>query len=367
MSLGTLERNDKNRGKEMRFMRRIIVKFMLASLVAVTVAGGAWVLVAPSPAMAAFPGQNGRIVFHREDSHGFVQTWVADKDLSNQVKLTSKKADSGWAVWKPGGAKLAFDSTRADPKPDDPNAINDIFKMNPDGSGIVKLTDSKYFDANAGWSPNGKRIAFDSDRRNHHGRQEIYVMDADGSNVHRVTPLPAKAEFDQAARFSPDGRRLVFTRYRGNRTVDHGRASAETAALFTVRLDGSGLRRLTSWGLRPGDADWSPDGNKLVFEAYPRFPNSEVPAPSGSHGEVYTMDADGENLKNITDNYRNGGSGDPVWSPNGKKILFLSAHVEDGEFGIGLATMNPDGSARHFISPSAEFDEVHHPDWESVR
>src|SRR5215217_4427272 len=315
MSLGTLERNDKNRGKEMRFMRRIIVKFMLASLVAVTVAGGAWVLVAPSPAMAAFPGQNGRIVFHREDSDGFVQTWVANKDLSNRTKLTSKSADSGWAVWKPGGAKLAFDSNRADPDPDDPNAINDIFKMNPDGSGVVKLTDSKYFDANAGWSPDGKRIAFDSDRRNHQGRQEIYVMDADGSNVSRVTALPAKAEFDQAARFSPDGRRLVFTCYWGNRSLSNGRFTAETAALFTVNVDGSGLRRLTSWGLRPNDADWSPDGTKIVFEAYPRFPNSEFDAPSGSHGEVYTMDAD--------------------------------------------------GSARHVISPN-HLQEVHQHDWESV-
>jgi len=338
---------------------------MLATLVAVAVAGGAWVLVAPSPAMAEFPGHNGRIAFHVWDSDGFLQTWVANKDLSNQVKLTSESADSGWAVWKPGGAKLAFDSNRADPDPDDPNAINDIFKMNPDGSGIVKLTDSKYFDANAGWSPDGSRIAFDSDRRNHQGRQEIYVMDADGTNVRRVTALPAKAEFDQAARFSPDGRRLVFTRYRGNRTVDHGRASAETAALFTVNVDGSGLRQLTSWGLRPNDADWSPNGTKIVFEAYPRFPNSEFDAPSGSHGEVYTMDADGGHLENITDNFRNGGSGDPVWSPDGEKILFLSAHVEGGEFGIGLATMNPDGTDRRFISPN-HLLEVHQQDWESV-
>jgi Tol biopolymer transport system component len=346
-------------------VRRIIVTFMLATLVAVAVAGGAWVLVAPSPAMAEFPGHNGRIAFHVWDSDGFLQTWVANRDLSNQVKLTSESADSGWAVWKPGGAKLAFDSTRADPDPTDSEAINDIFTMNPDGSGVVKLTDSKYFDANAGWSPDGKRIAFDSDRRNHHGRQEIYVMDADGSNVSRVTPLPAKAEFDQAARFSPDGRRLVFTRYWGNRSLSNGRVTAETAALFTVRLDGSGLRRLTSWGLRPNDADWSPDGTKIVFEAYPRFPNSEFDAPSGSHGEVYTMDADGGHLKNITDNFRHAGSSDPVWSPDGKKILFLSAHVEGGEFGIGLATMNPDGSARQFISPS-HLQEVHQQDWESV-
>src|SRR5215212_10612073 len=163
------------------------------------------------------------IAFMKEDSDGVWQTWVANKDLSDQVKLTSGSADSGWAVWKPGGDKLAFDSNRADPDPDDSNAINDIFTMNPDGSGVVKLTDSKGFSGDAGWSPDGSRIAFDSDRGNYPQGQGIYVMDVDGSNVRRVTTLPAKAEFDQAARFSPDGRRLVFTRYWGNRSLSNGR------------------------------------------------------------------------------------------------------------------------------------------------
>ena len=224
--------------------------------------------------------------------------------------MTNKSADSGWAVWKPGGAKLAFDSNRADPDPTDPNAINDVFKMNPDGTGVVKLTHSEDFSGNPGWSPGGKRIAFDSDRRNHQGRSEIYVMDSDGTNVHRVSTLPDKAIYDQGARFSPDGKRIVFTRYR----TDPG-----TSALFTVRLDGSGLRQLTPWGNGAGDADWSPGGNKLVFEAYP--------SPK-SYGEVYTVEADGEHLKNITDNGRSGGSSDPVWSPNGHKILFSQARVQ---------------------------------------
>src|SRR5829696_2726032 len=103
----------------MRFMRRIIVKVMLASLVAVVVAVAAWVTVTPQQAKAEFAGKNGRIVFDKADSGGFVQTWVADKDLKNQVKVTSEKANSGWAVWKPGGAKLAFESDRADPDPTD--------------------------------------------------------------------------------------------------------------------------------------------------------------------------------------------------------------------------------------------------------
>jgi len=348
--VGTSEWNKRNRGKEMRFMRRIIMALMLATLVAVAVAGAAWVLVAPPPAKAAFPGHNGRIVFWREDSDGFVQTWIADKDLSDEAKLTSKSADSGWAVWKRGGAKLAFDSTRADPDPTDARAIDDIFKMNPDGTGVVKLTDSKAFNADAGWSPDGRKIAFDSDRANHPGRLEIHVMDSDGTNVRRVTPLPAYARFDIVPRFSPDGRRIVFTRY----VAEHG--SHGISALFTVRVDGGGLKRLTPWSNGAANADWSPNGKKLVFEAYP---------PNACYGDIYTVDSDGQHLTNITHNRCHAGSSDPVWSPNGKKILFRSTHAEGDVSGTGLATMNPDGSALHFITPKPE--EGHHPEWESVR
>jgi len=244
-------------------MRRIIMALMLASLVAFAVAGAAWVLVAPPPAKAAFPGHNGRIVFWREDSNGVAQIWVADKDLSNQEQLTSKSAESGWAAWKRGGAKLVFASTRADPDPTDARTIVDIFKMNPDGTGVVKLTDSKALNADPGWSPDGRKIAFDSDRADRPGRGEIHVMDADGTNVRRVTTLPAYAMLDLAPRFSPDGRRIVFTRY----VAEHG--SHGISALFTVRVDGGGLKRLTPWSNGAANANWSPNGKKLVFEAYP--------------------------------------------------------------------------------------------------
>jgi Tol biopolymer transport system component len=340
-------------------MRRIIMALKLASLVAFAMGGAAWVLVAPPPAKAAFAGHNGRIVFWREDARGFVQTWVANRDLSNQHKLTRGPSHSGWAVWKPGGAKLAFDSDRAASDsggPTDISGINDIFKMNPDGTGVVKLTDSGSFNGSPGWSPDGKKIAFASDRRNHQGRMEIHVMNADGSNVRRLTTLPSDAMLEDAPRFSPDGRRIVFTRY----ITDPGRS-----ALFTVRVaDGGGLKQLTPWGNGAGDADYSPDGKKLVFEAYPNTPNN---FHKECFGEIYTVDSDGQHLTNITDNRCHAGSSDPVWSPNGKKILFNSAHVEDGEFGISLATMNPDGTDRHFFTHNPGEDQIHHPDWESVR
>jgi Tol biopolymer transport system component len=122
-------------------------------------------------------------------------------------------------------------------------------------------------------------------------------------------------------------------------------------------VDGGGLKQLTPWGIGAGDADWSPDGKKIVFEASPH---------ASSHGDIFTIDADdGQHLTNLTNNERSGGgSSDPVWSADGTKILFLSEHYFSGESGIGLATMNPDGTDRHFISSNPE--EMHQPDWESV-
>jgi Tol biopolymer transport system component len=325
-------------------MRRFILLFValvgLAVVVLTSCGGGSQETNTPANSTPS-------IAFMKEDSYGFEQTWVANKDLSNQVKLTNESADSGWAVWKPGGAKLAFESNRADPDPDDPNAINDIFTMNPDGSGIVKLTHSEDVSDAAEWSPDGSQIAFGSDRRNGAWRREIYVMDADGTNVRRVSTLPEKAELDTAPRFSPDGRRFVFTRYINE-------TAPVRSALFTVRVvDGGGLKQLTPWGNGAGDADWSPDGTKIVFEASRDF---------SSHGEIFTIDADGHQLTNLTDNERSGGgSSDPVWSADGTKILFLSEHYFSGESGIGLATMNPDGTDRHFISSNPE--EMHQPDW----
>ena len=75
--------------------------------------------------------------------------------------------------------------------------------MNPDGTGVVKLTDSGSFNGSPGWSPDGKKIAFASDRADLPGRMEIHVMNADGSNVRRLTTFPSDAMFDLAPPFSP--------------------------------------------------------------------------------------------------------------------------------------------------------------------
>jgi Tol biopolymer transport system component len=96
-----------------------------------------------SPANATTPGRNGRITFMEPDTAGFWQVWVANADLSGQKQLTHGAANSEWPVWSPDGKKIAFDTDRGDADPDNDPAINDIFTMNTDGSGLRNLTGSK--------------------------------------------------------------------------------------------------------------------------------------------------------------------------------------------------------------------------------
>lgn len=315
-------------------------------LILVAAAVGAAALAGSSQATS--PGRNGRIVYMVQDTRDHWQIWVANSNLSGAKKLTHGRYDSGWAVWSPNGKRLAFDSNRTDHTPNNSSHVNDVFLMKPDGTGVKKLTDSKGVSGDAAWSPNSSSIAFDGDRGNRKGFSAIYVMRANGRKLRRVTS-PRRPLSDYKPRFSPDGTHLVFVRTRGS-------SDNAPAALFTVRLDGGGLHRLTPYSLRADDSDWSPDGERIVFDAYPN------PA---AYGDIYVVDANGGTPINLTQNpVGKAGSADPAWSPDGTRILFLDNRVVNDVGRTGLATMNPDGSNRRFIS--SKNVEAHQADWESV-
>jgi len=188
--------------------------------------------------------------------------------------------------------------------------------------------------------------------------------------LRRVTTIAGAGWMDLAPRFSPDGTRLVFTRYKNvEHRNPHGVLVGELSALFVVNADGSNLRQITAFGLHPGDADWSPDGRRIVFETN----GFEHP---GRGADVDTVGPDGSGLTNVT---RNAGvrgignanafvfenSSDPVWSPDGTTILFLDGVFDGSDIVAGMATMRPDGTNRAFTPLNGPGGE-HQPDWETL-
>ena len=170
--------------------------------------------------------------------------------------------------------------------------------MNADGTGVRKLTDDPANDPSPAWSPDGRTIAFVSDRD---GATGIFVMSADGSGQKALT----QRREGRAPVWSPDGRRLAFVRVAGGK-----------AAIYVMNADGSGQRQVIQ---DPNDwisgLSWSPDGRRLAFSS----------GRDQVAGELYLVNADGTKLVRLTTN-RFGDNG-PVWSPADEAFPSLAAAV----------------------------------------
>jgi TolB protein len=166
------------------------------------------------------------------------------------------------------------------------------------GTELVRLTEHPAADQNPAWSPDGRTIAFSSERT---GRGDIYVMDADGDNVRRMTDHPA---YEGAPRFTPDGKAIVFEGERDGR-----------AEVYRVELETGAVKRLTASVQRKLGPAYSPDGRTLAFME-----------KSLIRWHVSVRDEDSGKKRAVT---RGGGACRPAWSPDGRLLAFVSTRETD--------------------------------------
>jgi TolB protein len=307
-------------------MRRIIT-----ALVVTFAATG--VLLSTTAAQAKAPGANGQIVFARQDSlvdDSHVFTVNSDGTHEHQLLKTFGEIPH----WSPDGQRIAMICCQFGLAPT---------IINADGSGFTQLAippGFPIFGCNV-WSADGARLAcgiggFDPPQPEHDG---MYTLRAsDGGDLVQVTTTTGE---DGAFDYSPDGSRIVFFR------IDYSRPARHQIALFVVNVDGSGLRRLTSWGLGGFTASWSPNGKWILFNA---------------NGQIWVVHPNGSGLQKIM--IDTGGrqyfAQEPVWSPDGTRIA-LSMFIPGDGGHLDIYTMRADGTDLVQLTHSPTGDEF--PDW----
>ena len=259
--------------------------------------------------------------YERGDA-GDYAIYVSNADGSDVTDLTSTYLDpaennQGGPVWSPDSRQIAFWNDTNDP------SAQGVYLMNADGTNVHKIADGGF----PAWSPDGQSIVFGAAAGE---GNDIFLVSIDGSHLTRLTHTAA---IESLPIWSPDGAQIAFIE--GDQIAVMGVDGGHVNIITNMPNDGMG-------GFSP---DWSPDGTTIAFEVF-----------DDHSWNIYTVHPDGTDLRPLAD-----GPGDeiqPVWSPDGSLIAYMASPQGSGGFGNNTGTYDvytsrPDGTERARVTTDA--------------
>ncbi len=308
-----------------------------------------------------FSADGKKMIFQseREPENPFYQIYLLDLETGDTERVSTGTGKTTCAWIHPDGQRMLFASTHLDPEAKakqkaefkeraenrvrkyswDYDEAFDLFEYDLKTKALKQLTRERGYDAEGCYSPDGKKIVFASNRAAYSKKlspadeerlkidkqyfMDLYVMDADGSNVKRLTDV---AGYDGGPFFSADGNKICWRRFS---------EKGDTAEIYTMNADGSDQRQITRVGAMSWAPYFHPSGDYLIFtnntQGFQNF-------------ELYIVDAEGKRDP-VRVTHTDGFDGLPVFSPDGKTLAWTSGRGADGKSQIFTAEWN-DGAAR---------------------
>ena len=301
-------------------------------------------LVVGAPAAGASPGLNGYIAFgsSRTGSAFSDDIYVTPLDVETPMQLTTQRPDDGQPSFSPDGRRIAFKTVQF--------GSNELATMNADGSDKTLLTHTFHWsEGQPSWSGDGKSLYYRRTPQNplvQHG--EIWSLDiaasaADPLNP-RTTPVLATPGDIRYPTVSPDGTQIAF------RAGDLVEANGDEE-IYVMNADGSDVRQLTHNSDFDSAPTWSPDGTRIAFEHADAATLTPGSGTEPEQKDIFVMNADGSDVHQLVASP--GKDEGPVWSPDGTKIAFSSDR--DGQQEIYV--MDADGSNQRRLTDNPARDE----------
>jgi len=288
-----------------------------------------------------FGGQNAEAYWSTDDEWIVFQATPREATCDQQFTMRPDGSDlslvstgtgrTTCGYFFPGNEKILYGSTHLGSDECPPEADRsqgyvwalyqdyDIFVADADGANLVQITDEPGYDAEGTMSRDGEWVVFTSARD---GDLEIYKMRTDGSELTRLTDAPG---YDGGPFFSYDGTKIVYraSHPEGDELTDYQRLLAQGLIrpsqldIFVMDADGSNKRQLTDNGRANFGPYFFPDGERIIFSS-----NMDAESPRVPDFDLYAINVDGTGLERIT--YAGDFDGFPMFNSDGTKLIFAS-------------------------------------------